>query len=134
MSRTDTSPAATRRKLPGSPVKKPSWDAWTAGKSVGVVLLLLPVLAVVGTAAQVLELLYYLVLCLFYVVGSPYWATRALWRALRPVRTPLHAERRAEARKAIRETFRGCGCVLVGLAVLAAVLVGFVLLINHVNP
>ncbi|MEU9117384.1 hypothetical protein AB0D04_38015 [Streptomyces sp. NPDC048483] len=87
MSRPDA-PARTR-KLPASPVKKPSWDAWTAGKSAGLVLLMIPVLLVAGFVAQVLEALYYAALCIYYVVTGPYWITRTIWRATRPVRTPL---------------------------------------------
>jgi hypothetical protein len=114
--------------MPESPVKKPSWDAWTAGKSIGTVLLLLPVLAVVATVAQVLEALYYAALLLFYTVTSPYWISRTVWRALRRPSTPERAAQRTEARSVIRGVL-SCLGILVGVrAVLAALLVGVVLI------
>ncbi|WP_377272902.1 hypothetical protein [Peterkaempfera sp. SMS 1(5)a] len=114
-------------------MKKPSWDAWTVGKSAGVVLLLLPVLLVVGFAAQVVEALYYMAVCIYYVVASPYLISRTLWRALRPVTTEEHARRRVEAREAVRGSVRACGCITVFLLVLAVVVVGFVLLVDHLD-
>ncbi|MFF4284017.1 hypothetical protein ACFY0R_01650 [Streptomyces sp. NPDC001633] len=104
-------------------MKKPSWDAWATGKSAGMILLMLPVLAVVAFVAQILEALYYAAVCVFYVITSPYWITRTVWRALRPVRTAEHAARRTEAREAISSTVKGCGCVLAGLAIPAAIIV-----------
>ncbi|TJZ51038.1 hypothetical protein FCH28_21310 [Streptomyces piniterrae] len=118
-----TEAAARKRKLPKSPVKKPSWDAWSAGKSAGMILLMLPVLLVVGFFAQILEALYYAAVCVFYVVTSPYWITRTLWRALRPVETAEHAARRKEAREVISGTTKGCGCVLAVLAIPAVIFV-----------
>ncbi|MET9297008.1 hypothetical protein [Streptomyces sp. NPDC003077] len=122
---------AQRKKLPSSPVKKPSWDAWTAGKSVGFVLLLIPVALVVFPVLQIVEALYYAVVIIGYLFMSPFWCVRALWRAVRPVREPLHATRRAEARRTIRDTLRGLGCVLVGLVILAVLLIGLVLAVDY---
>ncbi|MGW1376656.1 hypothetical protein ACWD6P_20640 [Streptomyces sp. NPDC002446] len=87
------------------------------------ILLMLPVLAVVAFVAQIIEALYYAAVCLFYVVTSPYWITRTIWRALRPVETAEHAARRAEAREVISVTSKGCGCVVAVLAILAAIIV-----------
>lgn len=86
-------------------------------------LLLFPVLVVVAFFAQFVEVLYDAAVCVFSVVTSPYWITRTVWRALRPVHTAEHAALRAEAREHIGATCKGCGCVLAVLAVPALIFV-----------
>jgi hypothetical protein len=122
----EQSPAGSRRRLPSSPVRKPDWNAWTAGRNGVLAVLILPVLFVVGTAAEVLEFLYYLGLLLGRLLAGPYFTVRALWRALRPVRTAEQQRRRAESRRTIRKVSKGFGWALICLAVLCAALVGLV--------
>lgn len=123
-------PTSSRRKLPTSPVRKPNWDAWTAGKNGVLAVLLLPILFVVGTAAEVLEFLYYLGLFLGWLLASPYFMVRAVWRALRPVHTPEQQRRRAASRQTVKKVSKGFGCALICLVVLSAALVGLVFAFN----
>ncbi|MFB9907357.1 hypothetical protein [Allokutzneria oryzae] len=106
-------PAGEEPKKRRSPVRKPNFDAWTAGKNALVVIALLPVFAVVAFFAQFVELAYYLVMGVYYLVTSPYWICRAVYRASSSEDTP----RRQEARDSIAAFFKVGGCLLLVLVV-----------------
>ncbi len=110
-----TAPGTTGRR-PRRRIPKPRLDRVLDDKGLLIGILLLPLLAVVAFFAQFLELLYYAGLLVYWIVMSPYWSVRALWRAFGPAATPEELARRAEARKTVKTT-AGCLGWLLGLVV-----------------
>ncbi|MCP3798594.1 hypothetical protein NLX83_04915 [Allokutzneria sp. A3M-2-11 16] len=122
-------PAGDEPKKRRSPINKPDFDSWATGKKALTVLALLPVFAVVAFFAQFLELLYYLVMGVYYLVTSPYWICRAIYRASSSEDTP----RRQEARASIATFFKVSGCLLAIVVVFGGGLFLLVTLINMGN-
>ncbi|WP_086826747.1 hypothetical protein [Allokutzneria sp. NRRL B-24872] len=123
---TAVAPAGEEPKKRRSPVNKPNFDSWTTGKKALTVIALIPVFAVVAFFAQILEVLYYLVMGVYYLVTSPYWICRAIYRASSSEDTP----RRQEARQSIRAFFKVSGCLLLFVAVFGG---GVFLLVTLIN-
>ncbi|WP_171168299.1 hypothetical protein [Streptomyces sp. I05A-00742] len=120
---TTVAPAVTApaRRIRRARIPKPDFDKFLAGKNLLYVRLMLPVMTVVAMVAQVVEVVYRADPTVYGVVMSPYWCTRTLWRACRPVATPEALARRTEARETIRTVFGRLGVTLLVVLALAAI-------------
>ncbi|MDI2126549.1 hypothetical protein [Yinghuangia seranimata] len=107
-------------------IRKPDIDKAMDGRGLLSAILLFPLLMAVVWVGQIIELIVYAAIALFYIAASPFLLVVYLWRTFGPARTPEEIERRARYRSG-GKTFLGClGIVVLVCAVLFAILAWYV--------